>query len=124
MNNSFTRYLFIGGLNFLADLAVLELLSRQGVPLFAARIISMAAALPVIFLVHRAFTFRAKHIPMRRAFPRYVASCAFGMSVNYIVFLLAALWLPRLHSLIIATAISMWVNYYLNRRHVFRHEQD
>lgn len=121
MNNSFTRYLLVGSINFLLDLMVLELLARAGIPNYIARILSMAAAFPIMFIIHRRFTFRASHLPWQQQLRRFFATNAFGMALNYGLFLLAAHWLPRAPALVVATGISMWVNYGLQRFHVFRH---
>jgi putative flippase GtrA len=117
------RFVVAGGIGFLADAAMLALLTEAlSVNPFLARIVSIGFALGVTWLLNRHLTFgpSSRHVAVEGA--RY-GSIGIGTSlVNYAVYsaLLAALpWLPPLAALVAGSAVAMALSYLGYSRLVF-----
>jgi putative flippase GtrA len=117
------RFVVAGTTGFLADAAVLALLTGPlAVNPFLARIVSIGFALTVTWLFNRHLTFgpSRRHVAVEGA--RY-GSIGVGTSlVNYAVYsaLVAALpWLPPLAALVAGSAVAMALSYLGYSRLVF-----
>jgi putative flippase GtrA len=120
MNRQFIRFLVVGGGAFLVDAGALQLFLFFGAHPYVARLGSLCIAIPFAFFAHRIVTYRAKHVPWRKAFLRYLMATAMVTGVNYGCYAVALLWLPPLHSMVVATALCVWLSYWTNAKHVFR----
>lgn len=125
--SSFPRFVVIGGLGFLVDWGVLELLTRIGSwnP-FSARAVSFAIAVATTWALSRAWGFHATRSP--RMLPeaiRYVAVQLVGGSTNLITYSCILALYPALSDLLLApiaagSAVGIIVNYTGAKMFVFR----
>lgn len=122
----FLRFCIVGGIAFLVDALILEFLVLGQVPAATARVISIAFALQVSYLLHRRFTFSALHAHSTRRWGKFMATNLVGALVNYSVFLgllTVALSkdadISRALALLGSTAVALMFNYWANRRLVF-----
>jgi putative flippase GtrA len=118
-----SRFLFTGAVGFVADAAMLaSLLQLWSMDPFLARLLSIAFALTVTWLINRSMTFGAsgRHVAAEGA--RY-GSVGIGTSlVNYAVYstLLAAVpALPPLAALVAGSGVAMALSYIGYSRLVF-----
>jgi putative flippase GtrA len=125
----FLRFCIVGGIAFLVDAAILEFLVLGEVPASTARVISIAIALQVSYLLHRRFTFSARHPHSTRRWGKFMAANLIGAVINYSTFLglLAAALsadadTARALALLGSTFVALMFNYWANRRLVFAHE--
>lgn len=80
------RFLGVGGLGLITDLAVFTAIIGHGVPPLAARLVSLAVATLVTWRLNRALTFdRSGRRPTDEAM-RYTAVAAAAQAVSYAVF--------------------------------------
>jgi putative flippase GtrA len=117
-------FVFSGGTAFLVDAAITgSLIHFAGVDPFSSRLVAIAAAMVVAWLLHRRLTFDMATAPSIGEFGRF-ASVAIGASlVNYAVYalvLLARPATPPLFALVLGTAVAMVVSYLGFRLRVFR----
>ena len=123
----FIRFCIVGGLLFMFDAALLELLVHCGLHASTARLISLAVALQVAYIAHGRFSFRAQHHFSLRTWLGFLSANALGACVNYAVFI-GCLQLmdttqgtfSRLLPLVSGTITALIFNYAMNRRYVFR----
>jgi putative flippase GtrA len=81
-------FVAVGLFGLVVDAGITYLLAQRfGLAPALARPPAFAIATMVNFALNRALTFRASVAPLLRAFVRYVAVCAAGLTVNYGVFL-------------------------------------
>lgn len=117
-------FLASGAIAFVADFAVLELLVRfVGTHPLAARIISVASAMFVGWLLHRTLTFGVLSAPTASEFFRYAASASVAALVNYFVYAAVLILWPTislLGALVAASAVSAIYAYITMRYVVFR----
>jgi putative flippase GtrA len=80
------RFLGVGGLGLITDLAVFTAIIGYGVPPLAARVVSLAAATLITWRLNRALTFdRSGRRPADEAM-RYATVAAAAQAVSYAVF--------------------------------------
>jgi putative flippase GtrA len=80
------RFLGVGGLGLIADLAVFTAIIGHGVPPLTARLVSLAVATLITWRLNRALTFdRSGRRPTDEAM-RYTAVAAAAQAVSYAVF--------------------------------------
>lgn len=116
----------VGGLAFIVDAAILEFLVLGQVPASTARVISIAIAMQVSYLLHRRFTFSSRSPHSARRWGKFMATNLIGAVMNYSVFV-GLLTVPlsedvdtaRALALIVSTAVALMFNYWANRTLVF-----
>jgi putative flippase GtrA len=80
------RFLGVGGLGLISDLAVFTAIIEHGVPPLTARLVSLAVATLITWRLNRALTFdRSGRRPTDEAM-RYAAVAAAAQAVSYAVF--------------------------------------
>jgi putative flippase GtrA len=118
-------FVLAGGLGFVADAAVLWLLTYGvGVSPFLARLVGIALGVLVSWLVNRSVTFGATSPPSLREFAKYSAAAGFAQVVNYAVFgaiLLARPETDPMIAFVVACLVSIPTSYIGFRFGVFRH---
>ena len=116
------RFLMVGGVSFVVDAGVLGLLVYQAdVGYIAARLVSVALAVTVAFVLNAKFTFLVRVADAR--FLRYVLIQAVGAGLNFGVYSTLVLHGPLagrpLLSLMCGAAASTINNFFLSRRYVY-----
>ncbi len=126
---TFWRFCVVGGTGFITDALLLELGVAAGLRPEVARAFSILVVLQLTYALHRSYTFRAESGGGVRRWVRFLAVNLIGVAVNYGVFVLSLMLLTledaraeRWLALVIGTAVSLLVNYTLNRRLVFPRE--
>jgi len=89
------RFLSVGGLGLIVDLAVLTLLIGHGFHPLAARLVSLAVATLVTWRLNRALTFARSGRRQADEAMRYAAVAATAQTVSYGLFAAAVLALPN-----------------------------
>lgn len=117
-------FLLGGGVAFLIDAALLEVLIRfAAMSPFAARPVSIAAAMLASWWINRTVTFAVAARPSLAEFGRFAAVSWVSQAVNYAVFALILVMVPRawpIVALFVACLVSMIVSYAGFRFGVFR----
>lgn len=123
----FLRFCLVGGVGFLVDATLFELVVRAGMALELARIVSLFIAMQVTYRLHRAFTFGAVDVRGHRPWMKFMVSNALGAVVNYLAFLLALrlihidhAMLDRQAAVAVGAGVAMFFNYWANKSFVFR----
>lgn len=121
--NRLVRFLFAGGVGFVADAAALWLLLAV-TPLgpFVARLLSIGFALTVTWLINRHFTFSPSSRGIAKEGARYGGVGIATSIVNYLVYsaiLLTLPAMPPLAALAIASLIAMALSFLGYSRLVF-----
>jgi putative flippase GtrA len=88
------RFLGVGGLGLITDLAVFTLIIGHGLNPFGARLISLAAATLVTWRLNRALTFDRSGRHTADEAIRYAAVAAAAQAVSYGVFAVLVIALP------------------------------
>lgn len=121
-------FLVSGGVAFVVDASVLELLTRAfGVHPIAARLAAIALAMVAGWLMHRTFTFAVEARPSLSEFVRYAGVAWSAAAINYGVFVLVVLAYPNvepLAALVISSAVAMGFAYLGMRFAAFRGRGD
>lgn len=96
----FFRFCLIGGVGFLVDSAVTNilffLLAQENLSMvLVARIIGMFVALQATYRLHRVFTFRGQTPHSRRSWVKFMQFNLIGAAINYVVFVVAGTLLAR-----------------------------
>jgi putative flippase GtrA len=119
----FTRFLVVGGVGFIADAALLALLTAGlAVDPFLARIVSIGFALTVTWVLNRAMTFgpSGRHVAVEGA--RYggvgIATSIVNLAV-YAALLAAVPACPPLLALAVGSAVAMALSFVGYSRLVF-----
>ncbi len=117
------RFLGVGGLGLVADLAVFTIILGHGLNPLVARAVSLAIATVVTWRLNRALTFECSgRRPADEAF-RYAAVAAAAQAVSYAVFAVLVVTLlsavPQL-ALIIGAAAATLVSYFGQALFAFR----
>ena len=112
----------VGGVSFAVDAGVLALLVYQAdVGYIASRLISVALAVSVAFVLNARFTFLVRVADAR--FLRYVLIQVLGAALNFGVYTTLVLHGPLagrpLLSLICGAAVATINNFFLSRRYVY-----
>lgn len=117
-------FLVSGGLAFITDALVLEVLTNDvGLDPIVARLGSISIAMVVGWLAHRRLTFAMATAPSLGEFMRYAAVAWFSAGVNYAVFVAIMLIRPEtlpLTALVVASLAAMVVSYVGMRFGAFR----
>ena len=117
------RFLGVGGLGLVTDLAVFTLVIDQGLNPLAARLVSLAAATLVTWRLNRALTFDRSGRHAADEAMRYAAVAAFAQAISYTAFAVLVLTvlaaLPQLAVLIGAGAGAL-VSYFGQALFAFR----
>jgi len=112
-------FLVSGGVAFAIDALVLELLMRGlGVSAIFARVVSIALAMVVAWLMHRRLTFAVAAPPSVAEFLRYAGVAWTAAAINYAVFVLIVLVWPGVAPLaaLVASSLVAMVFAYLGMR--------
>lgn len=126
ISHAFVRFLIVGALGFVVDVAVL-FLAAPSIGWYGARAMSFWAAASFTWLLNRSYTFTktptaTKH-PVWAEYVRYLVSMLAGGAVNYGVYAMALLTSPeRIAPLIgvaLGSAAGLIVNYLSARYFVF-----
>lgn len=131
LKHPLARFLVVGVANTVIDMGVLVLLTRQGMGLFGANLISTTCGLVFSFLVNRKFTFHADGTkPVWLQATQFTAVTLFGLWVlqppiiTGVQDLVAPMDLQDDVALLVgkaaATAVTIVWNYVLYSRFVFR----
>ena len=116
------RFLIVGGLGLITDIASFTLIVRYGVPPLVARLLSLAIATLVTWRLNRALTFDASGRRQNREAVRYAIVTAVAQSTSYLVFaaltltILAAM--PQL-AIIAGAAVGALLSYNGHRLFAF-----
>lgn len=123
----FVRFCIVGGVGFLVDAAMFELVVRAGMALEMARIVSLFLAMQVTYRLHRAFTFEAVDVRGHRPWMKFMVSSVLGAVVNYLSFLMTLrlihidhAMLDRQAAVAVGAGVAMFFNYWANKTFVFR----
>jgi putative flippase GtrA len=116
------RFLGVGGLGLITDLAVFTLLLSYGIHPLGARVISLAAATLVTWRLNRALTFDRSGRRQGEEAMRYVAVTVTAQGVSYATFATLVLTvcasIPQA-ALIIGAALGAIISYSGHRHVVF-----
>ncbi len=128
--HEFMRFCAVGGVAFMVDAGVLELLIALEMPALAARVFSIAVALQCSYLLHGAFTYRTHHGYSIQSWRLFMTSNLLGAAINYAVFagVLGAALGPDAESsrwiaLVAGTGVALFFNHWANRRFAFARKE-
>ena len=117
-------FILSGGTAFLVDAGLTTALIRFAhLDAFSARLLGIAVALVVAWLMHRRITFNVAAAPSWKEFRRFAAVAWSANALNYSVYALILLYRPAtlpFAALVVATAIAMVFSYLGFRLGVFR----
>jgi putative flippase GtrA len=121
----FRRFLVIGGLGFLVDLAAFECASRAGLMIAVARLMSFSLALAFTFLLNRSYTYAQDNGAIGAQFIKYIVASSTGAAVNLASFFMLILLVPmatRMPSmaLVVGALAGLCANFALYSAYVFR----
>ena len=120
-------FVFSGGTAFLVDAGVTgALVHFVGLDRFTARIIGIAIAMVVAWLMHRRISFNVTTARSWHEFLRFATVALSANALNFAVYSLILLVFPRTYylvALVIATAIATTFSYTGFRMGVFRRPQ-
>jgi putative flippase GtrA len=114
----FSKFIIVGGLGFITDLAVLTLLIYWGSGPLVSRAFSFSVAVLVTFFLNRSFTFQNSENIVKQ-FSTYIGASFAGLSVNWISYILGLNYLPAQIALAAGSVAAMLVNYLLYKFFVF-----
>ncbi len=110
------RFLAVGGLAFVLDWGVLQLMLRTGSGPYAGRVVSMAGGMVFAWWLNRHVTFRTPAPPSWPEFCAYVANSLAGAAINYAIYSAAvAMGAPVVAGLILGTGIAAVFNFFRYR---------
>lgn len=116
-------FILSGGTAFVVDAGVTTLLVHFGLDRFTARILGIAVAMVVAWLMHRRVTFAMDAAASWAEFLRFIAVAASANLLNFVAYSLLLLTLPAtptLVAIVIATAVATVCSYLGFRLGVFR----
>ena len=120
------RFLGVGGIGLVVDLAVFTLVAAHGVHPLLARVVSLAAATLVTWRLNRALTFERSGRRSADEALRYAAVAASAQGVSYAVFALLVLTvlgaLPQL-AVLVGAAVAALFSYVGQSLFAFRAPQ-
>lgn len=101
MSRRFVRFLLVGAIGFLVDAGTLALL-LAAMPLdpYSARVVAIAFALTVTWLINRSFTFAPSSRGMAREGARYGGVGIGASLINYVAYAAALALVPGLPPLV------------------------
>jgi putative flippase GtrA len=104
-----------GGMAFLTDVGILNLLTiYAGLSPFIARLVSIATAMVVSWLMHRTVTFHASTRPSLKEFGQFAAVAWSAQAVNYVVFSIVLFFVPTIGETLaafIGSGVAMFFSY-------------
>ena len=116
------RFLIVGGLGLITDLATFTLILHYGVPPLIARLLSLSIATLVTWRLNRALTFDASGRRQNREAIRYATVTAVAQGTSYLVFAVLTLTilaaLPQL-AIIVGAAAGALLSYNGHRLFAF-----
>ncbi len=115
-------FLLAGLLALSTDGAILQSLTTLGWDPLAARLVAIAIAMVVSWLVNRTVTFAMTGPPSLREYARFAAVSWSAQVVNYVIFGIIILARPQTHvlmALVLASFVAMFVSYFGYRYGVF-----
>lgn len=118
-------FLLAGLLALTTDGAILQTLIHFGWHPLAARLLAIAVAMIISWLVNRRVTFAMPGRPTWREYTRFAAVSWTAQAVNYTVFgaiIIAHPPTPPLLALVLASLVAMFVSYFGFRHGVFSYE--
>jgi putative flippase GtrA len=108
-------FVLAGSMAFLVDSAVLMALTRVvGLPVLGARLLAIATAMVVSWLINRSITFPVRARPGLAEFARFAAVAWSAAVMNYAVFAVLVFLIPALHPVAaigIASLCAMTLSY-------------
>jgi putative flippase GtrA len=116
-------FLLSGGTAFLVDAGVTTVGVHAGLNRFAARLVGIALAMVVAWLMHRRVTFNVSAARSWSEFLRFAVVALSANALNFAVYSLLLLLFPAVHflvALVIATAVATAFSYIGFRLGVFR----
>ncbi len=116
-------FVLSGGTAFVVDAGITLLLAHLGLNRFAARILGIAVAMVVAWLMHRRVTFAMDGGASWAEFLRFAAVAISANALNFVIYSVLLLAFPALATLVaivIATAIATVASYLGFRLGVFR----
>lgn len=126
----FFRFCGVGGTGFAIDYSLLELLVYGGMSAPLARLLSIAITMQIMYFLHGRITYRNHAQRGLKPWLAFIATNLLGMCVNYGIFLgvleispLASAPLNRLVAIVSGTGVSLFFNYFMNRRFAFKSTQ-
>ena len=127
MLGRFVSFCMIGGVGFLVDGGILQVLFVAGANPVLARFISFPSAVAVTWFLNRRFTFVSRE-PTSAAYVKYFAGQSVGALINLGTYVLALQLLPALRSypvvaLAIGTAPALCFNFLWSQLVVFRRQE-
>jgi putative flippase GtrA len=116
------RFSLVGVLNTLVDFLVFTLLVQVGLHYVASQAVSYGCGLVSSFLLNRSWTFRSQRADDRLLVPRFliVNLCAWAVLELALLALVGRAGLPAVLGKVLATPLSLAVNFLGNRYWVFR----
>lgn len=121
------RFLVVGCVGFACNAIILLIVTHFGVHKIPAEIISMIVSLQLTFILHDKWTYVYDHETKNytRSFKKryllYLASNSFGSIMTVVMFSFFSLLLGNLLSLAIASVVTMFWNYAMNKIVIWRH---
>jgi putative flippase GtrA len=116
-------FIVSGGTAFLVDTAITWLLSHLWLDRFTARIVGIACAMVVAWLMHRRVTFAMQAAGTVAEFLRFISVALSANAVNFAAYSVVLLAFPGVHvvvAIIAATALATVLSYIGFRLGVFR----
>jgi len=113
----FQRFALVGGVGFIVDAGILHILSMF-MEVYIARLISLVFAITTTWSLNRKFTFSFREKNLFLEYTKYLFASKFSAGVNYLSFLFFfyILSFGSIFSLIFATSISMFLNFYFYKK--------
>lgn len=121
------RFFVVGCAGFISNASVLVIITHFGLHKIPAEVISMIISLQLTFALHDKWTyvsnFKARNYskPLGKRYLLYLASNSFGSIMTIVLFSFLSIFLDSLLSLAIASIISMFWNYMMNKIVIWRH---
>ncbi|MEM9027882.1 MAG: GtrA family protein [Pseudomonadota bacterium] len=123
----FGGFVLAGAMALIVDIIVLQLLiSLASLPAAMARLVAIAMAMVVSWLINRTVTFAVAAPPSWSEFSKFAAASWLAQAVNYGVFLVLLAAVPNLPAALAvvgASLVAMVVSYIGFRYGVFRQSQ-
>lgn len=126
LSSQVLRFGGVGAVGFAVDGGLLFLIVEADVAPYVARLFSFGSAVLTTWLLNRNWTFLgADRRNPAAQFIRYLTSQSLGAASNYAVFaiflfLAGSSTLNAMIGFVLGSAIGMFINFYLARRHAFR----
>lgn len=121
------RYLFIGGVVYLFELAVIVLAQAYGASAVWAVAISFCAGTTVSFFLQKLITFGDKRMHHRVVIPQLIATAllvVWNLGFSVLLTKLLQHYLPAVVTRTLALAITTIWNFYLYKTRIFRNAQE